>query len=65
MYRNKSQVPFETKRGLNYDFYRAHSHDISLFETCCIQNDEINKIIAFTRSFYISNEVEAKDLDMS
>ncbi len=61
-YRNKSQVPFETKHGLNYGFYRAHSHDILPFETCYIQNDESNKILAFIRNFYITKEVEPTDL---
>ena len=62
MYRNKAQVPFETKKGLTYGFYRAHSHDILPFETCYIQNDESNKILAFIRDFYVEHEVKPEAL---
>ena len=62
MYRNKSQVPFETKKGLTYGFYRSHSHDILPFETCFIQNDDSNKILAFIKDFYVEHEVTPEDL---
>ena len=62
MYRNKSQVPFETKKGLTYGFYRSHSHDILPFETCYIQNDDSNKILSFIKTFYLEKEVEPSDL---
>ena len=62
MYRNKAQVPFETKKGLSYGFYRAHSHDILPFETCFIQNDDSNKILAFIKAFYLEHGVNPDDL---
>lgn len=46
-YRNKTQVPFASKKGkIKYGFYKADSHDIIPFSHCLIQTNLADQILA-------------------
>jgi len=49
-YRNKTQVPFNEKKGkIRYGFYKEDTHDIISFSHCLIQTNLADEILAYTK----------------
>lgn len=59
-YRNKALVPYD--EHLNYGFYQAHSHTIIPFESCVIQSEDANSVLAFIQDFYKTKDVSFPEL---
>lgn len=57
-YRNKTQVPFQEKKGkIRYGFYREDSHDIIPFSHCYIQSSLADQILAFIKDLMVKYKI--------
>ncbi|MGL4989583.1 MAG: 23S rRNA (uracil(1939)-C(5))-methyltransferase RlmD [Sarcina sp.] len=63
-YRNKVQLPIGLSNGkLNIGFFAARSHDIMDMESCIIQDETADKVVALTREWIKEYNIKPYNID--
>lgn len=63
-YRNKTQVPFASKKGkIKYGFYKEDSHDIIQFKHCLIQTNLADNILEYMKELMEKFKISPYDED--
>lgn len=63
-YRNKTQVPFNEKKGkIRYGFYKEDTHDIVPFTHCLIQTNLADEILAYIKELLTKLKISCYDED--
>ena len=63
-YRNKTQVPFNEKKGkIRYGFYKEDTHDIIPFDHCLIQTNIADEILAYIKELMTKLKIEPYNED--